>query len=238
MWTELSLAWQMSIVQAWEASCAGTIPIGAVVVGPGGALLAVGRNRVFAPREPAAMYLSGVRLAHAEVNALLALEASGALDEGKVNPRECALYTTTEPCPLCVGAILMANVRRVYFASRDPWAGSTGLYRNGGYIGSKNIVVDGPPNPVLEDILVALQVEYFLREGPRRGLPSGPGRAHPIFERLALASPWGSALGRRLYQSGLLEQLRAAGCPPGETIDRLAECLALGTFLTIAPSDV
>ena len=39
----------------------------------------------------------------------------------------CIVYTTTEPCPLCMGALYMSGVRGLRFTSRDPWAGSANL---------------------------------------------------------------------------------------------------------------
>jgi len=54
----------------WEAYLAGTIPVGAVVVDEAGEVLSQGRNRIF--DEPRDGHLGGSRLAHAEVNALLA----------------------------------------------------------------------------------------------------------------------------------------------------------------------
>lgn len=235
MWADLSLHWQASVAQAWEAACAGTIPIGAVIEGPGGELLAAGRNRVFAPRETDDTYISGVRLAHAEINALLALEFNETLEARGIHPRDCTIYTTTEPCPMCAGAIVMANLRRVCFASRDPWAGSTSLYQFG-YMGLKNMAVIGPTQPNLEDILIAIQVEYFLRKGPQRGISTQPGHAHSIFARLAEKLPRGDAFGRALFQNGLIERLQADNHPVSEVIDRLAEMLVEGTFSTVSSS--
>ncbi len=229
MWAELSPPWQASVTQAWDAACAGTIPIGAVVEGPGGELLAAGRNRVYAPCEPEDTYISGVRLAHAEINALLALEFNGILEVRGITPRDCTIYTTTEPCPMCAGAIVMANLRRVCFASRDPWAGSTNLYQFG-YMGLKNMAVIGPTEPTLEDILVAIQVEYFLRKGRQRGIPTQTGRAHSIFARYAEMSPRADTFGRALFQNGLIERLQTDHHPVCDVVDRLAKMLAEGTF--------
>ena len=235
MWAELSFPWQASVTQAWEAACAGTIPIGAVIEGPGGELMAVGRNRVYGPRVPDDTHLSGVRLAHAEINALLALEFSETLEARGITTRDCTIYTTTEPCPMCAGAIVMANLRRVCFASRDPWAGSTSLYQVG-YMGLKNMAVIGPIEPIFEDILIAIQVEYFLRKGPQRGISTQAGHAHPIFERLAEMAPRADAFGRALFRNGLIERLQADGCPVCEVFDRLAELLVTGTFSGVSSS--
>src|SRR3712207_9038209 len=67
-----------------------------------GNVLSRGRNKIH-ERSGEGGTLFGHKLAHAEVNALLKL------DYHRHDPRACTLYTTTEPCPLCVGALRMAS---------------------------------------------------------------------------------------------------------------------------------
>jgi hypothetical protein len=75
-----------------------------------------------------------------------------------VNPRSCILYTTTEPCPLCVGAIRMSLVGEVRYASRDALAGSAELFEATPFLKRGNITVVGPHHADLEYILVAMNV--------------------------------------------------------------------------------
>ena len=91
-----------------------------MVVAGDGRIVARGRNRLAEPVEasphlPGTPYLTGTPLAHAEVNVLLEY---GYRPPG---PRP-VLYTTTEPCPLSMGAARMVGVGHVVYASRDPWA--------------------------------------------------------------------------------------------------------------------
>lgn len=82
-------------------------PFGAVVVDAGGEVLAVGHNRVLAAHDATA---------HAEVVALrLAGERLGSHDLSG-----CTLYTSCEPCPMCLAAAVWANISRVVYAcTRD-----------------------------------------------------------------------------------------------------------------------
>lgn len=78
-------------------------PFGAVIVRDG-LLLAEGQNRVTRDLDPTA---------HAEVQAIRAACASA----GSFSLEGATLYTSCEPCPLCVSASLWARVDRVVFAA-------------------------------------------------------------------------------------------------------------------------
>ncbi|WP_146897901.1 nucleoside deaminase [Adhaeribacter aerolatus] len=78
-------------------------PFGAVVV-RNGEIIARGYNQVTSSNDPTA---------HAEVDAIR--KACAAL--GTYQLTDCELYTSCEPCPMCLGAIYWARPRRVYYAN-------------------------------------------------------------------------------------------------------------------------
>ena len=78
-------------------------PFGAVIVKNGG-IVAEGANRVTATNDPTA---------HAEVIAIR--HACARL--GTFELKECELYTSCEPCPMCLGAIYWARLDRIYYGS-------------------------------------------------------------------------------------------------------------------------
>jgi tRNA(Arg) A34 adenosine deaminase TadA len=112
-WRELDEPWRVSLELAWDAYVADTIPVGSVVAGPEGAIVARGRNRIF---DPPGRGLAGSRLAHAEVDALAQLPVTD-------RDRDHVLYSTLEPCLLCVAATLHATVGHIEFATADPFGG-------------------------------------------------------------------------------------------------------------------
>jgi tRNA(Arg) A34 adenosine deaminase TadA len=112
-WRELEEPWRASLELAWEAYLAGTVPVGAVVAGPDGGVVARGRNRIF---DPPGQGLAGTRLAHAEVDALAQLPATDRY-------RDHVLYSTLEPCLLCAAAALHSTVGRIDYAVGDPFGG-------------------------------------------------------------------------------------------------------------------
>ena len=95
-------------------------------------------------------------MSHAEVNAILSL------DFNRVNPHECILYTIVEPCPLCVGAVAMSKIKKIMFAARDPYSGSSNLLEATPYMRHKNIKSIGPHSELFENIVTSLQVDFFL----------------------------------------------------------------------------
>ncbi len=89
------------------------VPIGAVVCGPDGQVLAAVGNRREADEDPTA---------HAEVLAL----REAARVTGRWNLTGCTLAVTLEPCTMCAGAIVLARVKRVVVGAMDPKAGAAG----------------------------------------------------------------------------------------------------------------
>lgn len=88
-------------------------PFGAVVV-KNGRIIAAAANSVTATNDPTA---------HAEV--LVIREACRALGDFQLTG--CELYTSCEPCPMCLGAIYWARPDRVYFAATAGDAANAGF---------------------------------------------------------------------------------------------------------------
>jgi len=99
-----------ALALARDAAAAGEVPVGAVVTGPDGAIIASAHNRVIRDRDPTA---------HAE---LLAIRAAAALI-GSERLIGCDLYVTLEPCAMCAGAISLARIRRLYYGAEDEKGG-------------------------------------------------------------------------------------------------------------------
>ena len=205
----LSEPWQRCVDLAWEAYCAGSLPIAAVVMDETGAVVATGRNRI-REEKAAHSYISNHALAHAELNALLEL------DETKVNPRACTLYTTTEPCPLCMGAIRMAGVRKFHYACRDPWAGCAAMTETVPYVGSK-VRATPPQSDALEACLTALIVETFLHA--RLENPA-------FFDTWKVALPVGFEVGSSLAETGELRHLAKEGVSAREMLEAVSSLVA------------
>ena len=112
-------AWERTLDLAWDAFCAGTTPVGAVVIDAAGAIVAEGRGRRYEPAAPPGQ-LAGTHVAHAELNALAQLGADRHYEDH-------ALLTTLEPCGMCHGAAVQATVGSLAYAGSDPYGGTGDL---------------------------------------------------------------------------------------------------------------
>lgn len=198
-YTELSTIWRTCVVLAWESYRHGSLPIAAVVTATDGTILATGRNRLAerhaaSPHLPGTPYLTGTPLAHAEVNALLELGPDH-------DPPQVILYTTTEPCPLCMGAARMSSVRHLMFASRDPWAGCANMATGVPYLARRGPTVEGPL-PELEDALVAWQVSMHFEIS--QGAPHFMTSWQDVM-------PEACDAGSRMFETGSLKRLADSG---------------------------
>jgi len=101
----------LALDAARAAAEAGETPVGAVVVGPDGVVLAVEANRPIGDVDPTA---------HAEIRALRA----AAKATGNYRLTGATLYVTLEPCAMCAGAIAHARIARLVIAASDPKGGA------------------------------------------------------------------------------------------------------------------
>lgn len=104
---------RLALQEADRAAAAGDVPVGAVVLGPAGELLATGHNEREATGDPTA---------HAEVLALR--RAAARLGEWRLSG--CTLVVTLEPCVMCAGALVQSRVARLVYGAGDEKAGAAG----------------------------------------------------------------------------------------------------------------
>ena len=104
---------RLALAEARAALATDDVPIGAVVLEPGGAVIGRGRNVREADADPTG---------HAEVVALRAAARS----RGDWRLADCTLVVTLEPCTMCAGAVVLARVATLVFGAYDEKAGAVG----------------------------------------------------------------------------------------------------------------
>ena len=100
-----------------QAMAEGEVPVGCVIVWEDGRVVGRGRNRREGDR---------TALGHAEIEAI----AMACKTLGGWRLKDCALYVTLEPCPMCAGAIVNARIPVVCYGARDDKAGCCGSVLN------------------------------------------------------------------------------------------------------------
>ena len=128
---------------AQEAAEEGEVPVGCVIT-LGDRIVGRGRNR--RERDKTA-------LAHAELEAIA--EACRTLGGWRL--WQCTLYVTLEPCPMCAGAILNAQIPRVVYGARDEKAGACGSLVN-------ILRLPGCRQPEMEGGVLADECSKLLRD--------------------------------------------------------------------------
>ena len=100
----------LALDEARKAGARGEVPVGAVVVGSDGTVVAAAGNRTRELNDPTA---------HAEM--LVIRAACAATGSERLLGHD--LYVTLEPCAMCAAAIAAARIRRVYYGAADPKSG-------------------------------------------------------------------------------------------------------------------
>ena len=100
----------MALDEARDAAARGEVPVGAVLVGADGAVLARAGNRTRELHDPTA---------HAEI--LVIRESAAKLGSERLTGAH--LYVMLEPCPMCAAAISFARIARLYYGAADPKSG-------------------------------------------------------------------------------------------------------------------
>jgi tRNA(adenine34) deaminase len=135
---------RQALREAEQAFKADEVPIGAVVVC---------RDQVIARAHNLTERLNDVT-AHAEMQAITA----AAEHLGGKYLKECTLFVTVEPCPMCAGALQWAQVGRIVFGAFDE---KSGYRRIGGkLLHPKTTVVGGVLEPECADLMKA----FFRRK--------------------------------------------------------------------------
>jgi len=195
---QLSEPWRAAFTEAIEAYLVrDSVPIGAVIVNSEGSVVARGGND-----------FSSDRLAHAELNALRAIQARG-------DRAQCEVYSTLEPCPMCTGAIRISQLRAVHFAARDPSAGSSEFLTANEFMREFPCTVNMPHDAQLETVVVSLVMEYRQRTGHRRW-----------FERWRKYHQVGAIRGQRLFDTASHARWVAASASPESIYDEVVSMSA------------
>lgn len=146
----------MALAQAKRALSKGEVPVGAVIADADGEIIAKGYNLREASLDPTA---------HAEMIAI----RRAAKRLGTWRLTDCAIFVTVEPCPMCMGAIIQARIKKVIYGCKDPKAGACGSVADLSALKRLNHRVE-IEHGVMEDECSLLLKDFFkkLRHPPKK----------------------------------------------------------------------
>ncbi len=127
---ELDTYWKRIFELEWISLCEGSKAIAALIVSNEGEIISEGRNKI------GEAIIPNPRVSHAEVEAIRNLDI-------KKYPfvKSYTLYTALEPCPMCMGTMVMGGIRKVVIGTKDARGGAMGLLEQSEYLKEKNISV-------------------------------------------------------------------------------------------------
>ena len=120
---------RLAYEEAVKAGLRGEVPVGAVLVGDDKDIMSRAHNLCETSFDPTA---------HAEIIAIR--EAAKKCQSVRIN--RSTIYVTLEPCAMCIGAIVLARIKRLVYGTDDP--------KSGAVVSNYNIGRDGRLNHVVE----------------------------------------------------------------------------------------
>ena len=138
---------QQALAESKKAFEEDEVPVGAVIVYEN-CIIGRAHNQIRMLKDPTA---------HAEIIAIT--QAADYLKNERL--LGCTLYSTLEPCPMCVGASILARIDSIVFAAWDPKAGACGSAVNLTEPGLLNHTVE-VTGGILESECRTILQEFFL----------------------------------------------------------------------------
>ncbi len=166
---ENEAVWNECLNLAIEGFNNHSMGIAAVVTDGSGEIISRGRNHL-SSRDNGIGSICGSSVAHAEITAI------HDLGERSLERGDLTLFTTVEPCPMCMGAIAMSSIRKVVIASRDPHAGSMKFLNMSDYVNRKKIRYEYRDG-VIERVFFTIHYISLMRLLKNR-------RQHIVFENM------------------------------------------------------
>lgn len=131
---DLDKYWQRIFELEWESLCEGSKAIAALIVSDHEEIISEGRNQIGENAIP------NPRVLHAEVEAVRNLDL-----QKYPYVKLYTLYAALEPCPMCMGTLVMGGIRNVVIGAKDNYGGAMDLIEHSPFMKSKNIQVTWMP---------------------------------------------------------------------------------------------
>lgn len=133
-YNELDMYWKRLFELEWISLCEGSKAIAALIVSNDGTIISEGRNKIGEESIP------NPRVSHAEVEAIRNLDVNR-----YPSVKTYTLYAALEPCPMCMGTMVMGGIRNIIIGAKDDHGGAMHLIEHSDYLRNKNIKIAWMP---------------------------------------------------------------------------------------------
>ena len=129
---------------------------------------------------------------------------------------EGILYTTLEPCAMCLGAAVVSGVRHIRYAAEDGPTDARRLLLAHPLLASKNVALEGP-EPLLGAFSLVLMSDWILREAS--------DTAERTLSAYRVRVPGPVELAQRWHRGGLLQRMAQEGAPLDDVLGAVQAAL-------------
>lgn len=209
-YSDLSHVWKEIYKAEWESVCRGSKAIAAMITDENGEIISSGRNRI------AEQDILNPRVLHAEV------EAVRGLDVAKYPfVKSYTLYAALEPCPMCLGTLVMGGIRNLVVGARDDHGGAVELLEKSAFLASKHVRVTWMPQEYgdVQRGLQAIRELLFNDE---------PDRLARMLADFSVYNGRGVRAAWKMVESGMFREKEPRDYDVSFVFDRLCELIAEG----------
>lgn len=203
--SDIGKSWQKVFELGWKSFCEGNLPIGAIIVDDDGNVLSVGRNNYVSSKR-----FPNCKVDHAETECIQQLDINKYPDL-----KSYTLYTSMEPCPMCIGTIIMSNLKRVRVAAHDSWAGASDICIKNQYAQKKSVEIEFADD-FMANIQIAMQGCVELRNN---------GTDSEVYKSFMEMYPVGASGAYTLFSKKLLDELVESGASAEKAFDLVASVI-------------
>lgn len=206
-YSELNHVWKKIFEDEWESLCRGSKAIAAVIVDENGSIISEGRNKVGETMIP------NPRVSHAEVEAVRSLDISK-----YPNIKTYTLYAALEPCPMCLGTLIMGGIRKLVIGAHDDHGGAVELLSKSAYLSSKHVEVTWMPQ-IYGDVQRGLQAlkELLYNENNEK--------LSLILADFSVYNKRGTDAAKKMFEDGIFKDKRPDEYSIGDIFDKMCELI-------------
>lgn len=204
---ELDKYWRRIFELEWESLCEGSKAIAALIVSDSGEIISEGRNQI------GEITIPNPRVLHAEVEAIRNLDI-----RKYSHVKSYTLYAALEPCPMCMGTLVMGGIRKVVIGAKDDYGGAMGLIEHSPFLKAKNIQIIWMPQEYgdMQRGFQAIKELLYNKDAEK---------VQKMLEDFAVYNVKGVAAAKALVASGIFETKRPGEYGVEEIFDRMGDLI-------------